>query len=249
MKVLHTDFHRGWGGQAARVLMLCRQIAEGGHEAEIAAPPGELARRAREAGIPVDDRYAFRPPAELISFAGDVRRLARRLREGGFDILHTHGSQDTWVGAATRALTGRPAVFMATRHNTKRVRYNAANRYLYGRALDHLVLAAGGVRDRFRPFLDAGLLDDERMTVIHSAYRPELFDVAADPEPLRRELELVDRRPLIGVIARLARDKGHIFLFRAMAEILAAHPGALLLVAGLGPAEKELRDQAEALGL
>jgi glycosyltransferase involved in cell wall biosynthesis len=249
MNILHTDFHRGWGGQAARVLMVCRQLADRGHRAMIVAPPGELTRRAREAGIPVEDRFAFRPPSHALTFAADVRRLARLLREGSFDILHTHGSQDTWVGAATRSFTGRPSIFLATRHNTKRVRFNVANRWLYGRALDHLVLVSESIRRQFRPFLEAGLLGEERISVVHSAYRIEEFGDGVDSGPLRRELGLEGPGPLLGVMARLARDKGHTFLFQAMGEIRRRHRSALLLVAGLGPHEEALRREAKERGL
>src|SRR5262245_17090209 len=68
MNVLHTDFHQGWGGQAARVLMVCRALREKGHRMTIAAPPGELTRRAREADVAVDDGFSFRPPAHALSF-------------------------------------------------------------------------------------------------------------------------------------------------------------------------------------
>ncbi len=249
MKVLHTDFHRGWGGQASRVLMVCRRLAERGHEVLIAAPEGELTRRARAAGLPVESRFSFRPPARAISFVADVRRLAGLLREGRFDVLHTHGSQDTWAGAVARSLTRRPRVFLATRHNSKRVRFNAANRWLYGRALDHLVLVAGSLRDQFEAFIRAGLLGEERITVLHSAYRTDLFRDRADAARARRDLGHEGRGPILGVMARLARDKGHTWLFQAMGEVLARHPGAVLLVAGLGPDEGELRREVEARGL
>lgn len=249
MKILHTDFHRGFGGQAARVLMVCRRLADLGHGVLIAAPPGELARRARQAGLEVDDGFSFRPPSRALAFMGDVRRLSRRIREGGFEILHTHGSQDTWVGTAFRMLTGEPALFVATRHNSKRVRFNMANRYLYGRALDHLVLAAGGIQDRFRPFLEAGLLTEERISVVHSAYRSDVFDDGPEPGDARRELGLEERRPLLGVMARLVRDKGHTHLFEAMESVRGKHPRALLLLAGTGPAEESLRREVARRGL
>ncbi len=249
MKVLHTDFHRGWGGQASRVLMVCRQLADRGHGVLIAAPEGELTRRARAAGLQVDDGFKFKPPARALSFIADVRRLARLLREGRFDILHTHGSQDTWVGAATRALTGNPRVFLATRHNSKRVRFNAANRWLYGKALDHLVLVAGSLRDQFEPFLRAGLIGEERLSVVHSAFKVESFREDVDPSRARRDLGLEGRGPILGVMARLSRDKGHTWLFQAMDEIRARHRGTLLLVAGLGPDEAEIRREVEQRGL
>ena len=249
MKVLHTDFHRGWGGQAARVLMVCRELRKKGHTMKIAAPPGELARRAREAGIPVDDAFSFHPPLRVWSFLADARRLARLLREEEFDILHTHGSQDTWVGAAVRAWSGRPSLFVTTRHNTKPVRFSAANRYLYGKAVDHLILVSESVRKNFRPFTEAGILSEDRITVVHSAYRVEMFHDGVDPARQRKELKLEGRGPVLGVLARLAEDKGHTWLFQALETIRAKHPGVVLIVAGRGPIEERLRKEVARRGL
>jgi glycosyltransferase involved in cell wall biosynthesis len=215
----------------------------------IAAPRGELTRRAAEAGVPVDDRFEFRPPARALSFLADARRLARLLREKEIDVLHTHGSQDTWVAALLRAASSLRAAFVTTRHNTKPVRFNAANRHLYGRSIDHLILVSESVRENFRPFLQAGLLTEERITVIHSAYRAEIFHDGVNPDPLRRELGLEGRRPVLGVLARLVEDKGHTYLFQALETIRARHPSAILLVAGLGPLEGRLRAEAARRGL
>ena len=249
MNVLHTDFHRGWGGQAARVLMVCRELSGRGHRMLIAAPPGELATRARDAGIEVDDGFAFRSPAHALSFIADARRLSRIVREREIDIVHTHGSQDTWVAASLRATGSLPCGFVTTRHNTKPVRFSAANRYLYGRAVDHLILVSESVRERFKPFLDAGLLADGKITVAHSAYRADLFHEGVDASPLRRRLGLEGRGPIVGVLARLVEDKGHTHLFGAWERVRARHPGAVLLVAGRGPLEARLRAEAEARGL
>jgi glycosyltransferase involved in cell wall biosynthesis len=249
MNVLHTDFHQGWGGQAARVLMVCRELQRRGHRPLIAAPPGELTRRAREAGVPVDDGFAFRPPARVLSFLRDARRLARLLREGGYEVLHTHGSQDTWVGAVARSMGGRPRLFVATRHNTKPVRFTAANRWLWGRAVDHIILVSESVRENFRAFLKAGVVADRKITVIHSAYRVEMFHEGVVPERLRRTLGLEGRGPILGVLARLVEDKGHMHLFRALEIVRGRYPQAVLLVAGRGPLEAALHEEVRRRGL
>ena len=44
MRILHTNFHRGWGGQPSRILMLSRCVADLGHEVVIAAPHSEIPR-------------------------------------------------------------------------------------------------------------------------------------------------------------------------------------------------------------
>ena len=256
LRILHTDFHRGWGGQAARVLMLSQELVRRGHSVTIAAPRGELTRRtvASDAGITVDDSFHFHPPARALSFLGDVRRMRSLLRRGGFDIVDVHGSQDTWVTSVARLLPGVPkgharACLVLTRHNTKRVRTNAANRALYGRAVDHLILVDESVRKQYAELLNDRTIDPARISVIPSAYRADLFHEGVDGAPVRASLGLGEQDTLIGVAGRLVRDKGHTHLFQAVERLRAQYPRIALALAGAGPLETELKEEARTRGL
>jgi len=254
LKILHTDFHRGWGGQASRVLMLSRELARRGHHVTIAAPPGELARRAREAGrevpgLRVEDGFAFRAPGHAVSFLRDVGRMKTLLRAGDFDIVDVHGSQDTWVTAMARLFTGLPRCLVLTRHNTKRVRTGRPNRMLYGRLVDHLIIVDESVRRLYGRFIDDGTLDPSRVSVIPSAYRADLFHEGVDGGRVRRELGLGRDALVVGVAGRLVLDKGHTHLLKAAAVLRPELPGLTLLFAGTGPNEEALRREARDLGL
>lgn len=249
MRVLHTNFHRGWGGQPARILMLSRGLAERGHEVTIAAPRGSrLASRAREAGLTTFEEAAFRKPKHLLSALRDVRVLAEHLRVAPYDLIDAHGSQDLWtvVLARRRAGTRTPLVF--TRHNTKRVAPHAANRWLY-RQIDHLIIASGSVLVRYAPFLDRGVLRQEQVTVVHSAYRPDRFHPGIDRSRVRAELGAGPGTPLVGVVGRLVPDKGQGDFLNAAAIVRQRHPQARFLLAGTGTAERALRDQVARLRL
>lgn len=254
LRILHTDFHRGWGGQAARVLMLSRELARRGHAVTIAAPAGELTRRAAEAagtapGLSVDDRFSFRPPARVVSFLRDVGRLKDLIRKERFDVVDVHGSQDTWTAAVVRATSGLPRCLVMTRHNTKRVRTSRPNRYLYGRLIDHLILVDESVRSGYATFLADGTLKASRISVIPSAYRADLFYRGVDGSRARRELGIPGDAVVAGVAGRLVIDKGHTYLLQAAARLKPEIPSLTLLFAGLGPNEGALREEAGRLGL
>lgn len=256
LKILHTDFHTGWGGQAARVLMLGKELTRRGHQVTIAAPPGELTRRAREAAaqpehrrLTVADEFAFRAPSHVISFLSDWQRMKSLLARGDFDIVDVHGSQDTWVTAMVRAATGLPRCLVMTRHNTKRVRTGRPNRYLYGRLIDHLIIVDESVRAQYAPFLADGTISSNRISVIPSAYRVDLFHDGVTGSRVREELAIPAGTPVIGVAGRLVVDKGHVHLLKAAAQLKQYMPGLTLVFAGTGPNESQLRRQAEELGL
>jgi glycosyltransferase involved in cell wall biosynthesis len=250
LRVLHLNFHRGWGGQPSRILIGSRELARRGHEVAIAAPgDGELAARSRAAGLTVFGDFRFFKPKRVFSFVHDVRALRRVIRSWKPAILHSHGSQDTWTTVVANRLGGPRLPHVLTRHNSKRVACNAANRYLYGRALDMLVVVSGGVLERYEEFFRRGILDPAAIPVIPSSIDFPRFDAPLDREAARRGIGAGPGIPLIGSFGRLVSDKGHDVLIRAFAEVRSARPDAMLAIAGTGREEPALRTLADGLGL
>ncbi len=252
--VVHTDFHRGWGGQINRVLGVCRELSARGHRVILAVPgEGRPARQAREAGIEVFGEVRFRPAGRVLDLLHDVRALARLFREVRPDVVHSHGSQDTWaVAIAHRFLPGTPPfVHLLTRHNTKRVRDSLANRWLYRRGLDGLAVVAREVLDRYRPLVERGALDPVAVPVLPSALRPDLrLDPPPDRGALRRRLGLPPEDRLVGTAARLVPDKGQRYLLEAATRLLAGpFPRLHVALAGDGEDREILASTARALGI
>lgn len=234
--------------------MLSEELASRGHEVTIAAPTGQLSERARAAGrrlpgLRVDDGFRFRPPSRAVSFARDTARMIRLLRGGRFDVVDVHGSQDTWVTVAARLRLRRPGCLVLTRHNTKRVRTGWPNRLLYGRLIDHLIVVDASVKALYQAYFDDGTLDPAAVAVVPSAYRAEIFHPGVDGAGVRRELQVPEGAWVLGVAGRLVPDKGHIHLMRAAAALRARGRRVLLVFAGMGPGEEDLRRQAASLGL
>lgn len=121
LKIIHTEWSNGWGGQEIRILDECLGMAARGHQVALAGcPDGQLRQRAEAAGLP------FHP----LPMAGpwDLRavlRLAALLRRQGADVVHTHSSVDSWVGGFAAPLAG--AACVRTRHLSVPVNTNALN--------------------------------------------------------------------------------------------------------------------------
>ncbi len=252
LRILQTNFHRGWGGQPARILMLSRGLARRGHEVVIAAPAGSLlARRAREAGLETYEEARFLKSKHLISSLRDAVSLGRLLGSGTFDLIDAHGSQDLWASALGRRLDRNRVPLVFTRHNTKAVADHAFNRLLYRRVVDHLIVVSESVLERYRPFLDRGDLAMDRISVVHSSYWEERFHPGVDGNPVRRELltGAGTAGPLVGVVGRLVADKGGIYFLQAATRVGREFPSARFLFAGRGTEEPALRRAAEELGI
>ncbi len=242
---------RGWGGQSNRILTESLAVARlpGGHEVALALPrESELGRRAREAGLRVHDEFAFRGPAKPISFLRDVGQLRRLLEGESWDILHLHGSPDTWAAAlALRGTTRRPAV-VRTRHNVFPIARHPLNAWLYGRHIDGLIVISRAIERQCRriPFLADkptaliwSIPDTERFSAPHPGAR----------ERIRTELSAPLEAPVVLCAGRLRPEKGQDVLLRAVPLLLERVPEVRVWLAGEGSHRGDYEKLARDLGV
>lgn len=243
LKILHTNMHKGWGGQPNRILTTMVGLRSRGHHVCIAGPRGaELHRRARELGFEVFENLELRRGFHPLSMWRDAARMRGHLLREKYDVVDTHGSQDSWVYAfAARGLDDKPGL-VRTRHNTFPVHPHFANRWLY-RQVDHVIT----ISPQVIPLMSA-LLPEECFTPIYSAPDPKRFDVPDSRESVREELGYDPQHEVVGVVARLAPEKGHEVLLRAAPAIVAALPNARFLFIGKGRSRPAIEEQIRALG-
>ncbi len=219
MRIAITDFHQDWGGQAYQVLLLAQALRERGHEVCVICPPGsDLEQRARAASLPTlacRFRRGFRP----WSLLRDILALRRCFRERNIEVVHCHGSQDSWHCAlATSLLRGAPAL-VRSKHNSYRVAGHVFNRWLYGRAFKRVVAVAETIR---QDLLRARVVAPARTRTVHAGL-PDGFGAGIDPDDARRsvhdEFEIPDHALVVGLVGRLEPAKGQEVLMRAMAKI------------------------------
>lgn len=248
MKILYTNFHLGWGGQALQVLLLAKAMADRGHAVQVFAPPeSELAGRAATVGVPVSTACRFARGFRPLQLLRDVRALRGVIRTAGVDVVHCHGSQDSWVAAgATRGLAPRPRL-VRTKHNSYAARRHGANRWLYNAAFDRTVAVAGPIRDGL---VSQGFVAPGRVVVIHAGL-DDAFAAAPrrDAAAVRREFGIAADAPLVCLVGRLAPDKGQDVLLDAALVLRERWPGFRVLLVGTGGDWDRLRGLIEAKGL
>lgn len=246
LKIFHINMHHEWGGQPNRVLTESRGLVELGHEVWVSGPKDcMLVERARKFGLKTFDdlelRRGFRPG----SFMRDYKALKALFEREKFDIIHPHGSQDTWLSvAAGRSIKPRP-VFVRTRHNTFPVAGHVANRWLY-RHFGAVITIA--------PQVDALVSEPtgfpaERIHAVYSAPDPEVF-YPREPNPaLRKELGIPAGAPVLGKTARLAPEKGHHLFLGAAAKVVKEFPEAQFVCVGKGRSLPDIMGLTASLGL
>jgi glycosyltransferase involved in cell wall biosynthesis len=215
-------------------------------ETAVLCGEGELVPVFREAGIPVHllrSRTRFDPLA--------LGRLVKLLRDGNFDILHSHLFRaDIYAGLAVAQLGVRRPLVVSTRHNDDRFFLNpfvGLIHYMVSAQQD-LIIA---ISDHIARFTVArGVRDPGRVRrVYHGLEPPVTRALEREGQRIRAELGVGADDFLVGNVGRLALQKGQRHLIAAMPLLLQRVPRAHAVIAGGGDLEDYLRDLAEEAGV
>ena len=173
--------------------------------------------------------------------------FARAVRDFGPDLIHTHGSQASGVARLARPRNPRvPVVFSP--HNFAFTNWfsSAAERRAY-RLIERLLMP---LTSRYVAVCEAEL---RQVRAIGGGRRGRLVYNGITPfdpgPPGRRYLELGAGGPILAAVTELQPPKGIPTLIEAMPAILAAAPGAKLLIAGDGPMRAEVEALIASLGV
>lgn len=183
--------------------------------------------------LPLPEAKAKPNPLEALKFAAAnfpaVRRLARIIREERVDIVHVNEFYDLYAGASAW-ITGRKCVW----HVRADFSDHPLIHYLIPRILlllaDRIVVVSRSVENRV--FLDQGLRSKKILRIPDPGPDPAVFHPGVNPAAVREELGIEAGQPVVSLVAKLSRRKGHETLIRAVPRVLDAHPGAVFLVVG-----------------
>lgn len=247
MKVIHLISGGDSGGAKTHVLSLLQNLNRTITAQLVCFRDGPFAQEARSMGIPTEimaGNHIFR-----------IRRqLAAYIREGGYQIIHCHGSRANMIGAMLRKPTGLPVV--STIHSDYRIDYmgRPLSRLTFGtinalalRRLDYRI----GVSDAMVELLISRGFAPDRFYAIYNGID---FTPAPDQgdrlEYLRGLGADVDADSVVvGIAARLNPVKDMTTLLRGFAAACRECPRLRLIIAGDGEERGKLEALARELGV
>lgn len=163
-----------------------------------------------------------------------VIRLAALMRKRRIDVIHTHLSTASLLGAFAAKLAGKRSV--AHVHGL-----NTATCFRYS----DVVIA---VSNKVKEHLVAQGLKESKIRVVHNGVDLIKFQ-PRDIRDAKIEHGYDPDEPLFGVFGRLSSEKGQRVAIEAMFLLNQEHPEARLIVVGDGKDRQELETAAEALGI
>jgi glycosyltransferase involved in cell wall biosynthesis len=249
MKVLHIISSGGMYGAEAVILTMSRTLNQGPHHSvlgvfsNLAQPNLQLYDIATKEGIethliPCQGQIDRTVPAA-------IRELADRT---GSTVVHAHGYKaDIYVYLAMR---GSQIPVVSTCHtwydNDLTVRlYGTLDRFIL-RSYSGVVAVSEEVKQRL---LDAGVRAD-RIRLIRNGIDLRPFAHSQPAPQNKSQNQLHTDRPLkVGLVGRLAPEKGVDLFLRAAAGVLSELPLTQFVVVGDGPDQAKLQALIEELGI
>ena len=247
MKVIHLISGGDSGGAKTHVLSLLQNLNKTITAQLVCFRDGPFAEEARAMGIPT-----------MICGGNNIphlrRELADYIREGGYQLIHCHGSRANMIGALLRKPTGLPVV--STVHSDYKLDYMGRPfaRLTFGAinawALRHLDYRIGVSDAMVDLLIDRGFPPDRFYAIyngIDFTPAPSQGNRLAYLRGLGADVE--ENSVVVGIAARLNPVKDMSTLIRGFAEGHKSCPRLRLVIAGDGEERQKLEDLAKELGV
>ena len=247
MKVIHLISGGDSGGAKTHVLSLLQNLNKTITAQLVCFRDGPFAEEARAMGIPT-----------MICGGNNIphlrRELAAYIRQGGYQLIHCHGSRANMIGALLRKPTGLPVV--STVHRDYKLDYMGRPfaRLTFGAinawALRHLDYRIGVSDAMVDLLIDRGFPPDRFYAIyngIDFTPAPSQGDRLAYLRGLGADVE--ENSVVVGIAARLNPVKDMSTLIRGFAEGHKSCPRLRLVIAGDGEERQKLEDLAKELGV
>ena len=241
IKVLHTEWSDGWGGQEIRIINEMIAVREQGLEVFLACRSHSIIRKkALENNIQVFI-LPFRGNADfktLFALKGLIKKYS-------IDIVNTHSGKDTWVGGLAAKFSG--AKFIRTRHLSNRIRSSRTN--FINELADYIFTTGESTRS---DMIKYNRVNPEKIQSIPTGIDVDLFDPKKySKQACREKFNIHKDKIAIGIVAVLRQFKRHDLFLQMAKSLIEQYPEKNLtfLIAGDGPMREDIEQWVNDLEL
>lgn len=241
MKILHIISDWKWTGPAEPVVNLCGELQRRGHDVTLAIAKvhGDnhpvLRERALARGVKLFEDLTLRRRINL-SALSDMRSLAAYIKEGDFDLVHTHLTHDHALTVfATMGMKERP-ILIRTSHKGLPLKNGFGNRFLMGHTDALITVSKIAGREDANSFS----LSAKKVAVIQNAIDLQRFVPRPKSDSLILELGINSGDVVVGIVARLQRHRRYDVFLKAMKIASKEMPNIKAIIVGRGTYAEEV---------
>ncbi len=232
IRVLHTEWSDGWGGQEIRVLNEMLALKELGVEPFLACrKEAKIAKKAMDKGI-----FVYTLPFRGNTDFKTLFALIKIIKREKIDIVNTHSGKDTWVGGFASKLSG--AKFIRTRHLSNPIRTSRLN--FINEMADFIFTTGESVRE---DMIRNNRINPQKILSIPTGVDEKQFNPkCCEQQEIRKSFKIPDGYFVVGNLAVLRSFKRHDLLIEAFEIFNKQYPKSILLIAGDGPQRHNLEN-------
>lgn len=242
MKILLLTSHLNIGGIGIYTVTLANCLYKRGHNVYVASSGGileeELLSDVKNIRVPLSTKSEASPKVW-----STVLKLRKFIGDENIDIVHAQTRVAQVAAHLASKMTG--VAYVATWHGFYRPRFFRKFFPCWGKKTIAISKTV------YRHLIDVFGRDEKSVRLIFNGVDTSKFFngySSAECDEIKRRLGLKEG-PVIGIISRLAPEKGHIYLIEAFKGLLVEHPEAQLVIVGEGRLESKLKDRALKLGI
>ncbi|MBI2252655.1 MAG: glycosyltransferase family 4 protein [Armatimonadetes bacterium] len=234
------------------LLPLFETLKKENWEVELACTETNWTEKIRQKGFNVIPIYIDRKINLLKDFIS-FKLLFDLIKTGNYNIVHTHTSKAGFIGRLA-AFKAKTSLILHTCHG---LAADSANniflRKLYfwlekiaAKKSNHIIAVSDDLK---KDLIKHSIVSADKVTTIHNGIDLQKFKIDKPKELIKKELNLPNNAPIIGIIGRIEKQKGHIYFIKAASKILKKFPEAIFIIVGTGYLKQRLENLVKKLGL
>ena len=241
IRVLHTEWSDGWGGQEIRIINEMIALREQGIEVFLVCTNyAQIKQKALDNNIKVFT-LPFRGNADFKTLFG----IKKIIQENQIDVVNTHSGKDTWVGGLAAKLAG--VKFIRTRHLSNPIKSSRSN--FINELADYIFTTGEGVR---LDMINNNRIKPEKIQSIPTGIDADIYDQNNfDRQACRDLFQFQDDQIVIGIIAVLRQFKRHDRFLNMVRNLIDnnTEKNIHFVMAGGGPQQENLASMINDLEL
>ena len=240
IKVLHTEWSDGWGGQEIRILAESKAFILKGYDVIIAAQPdSELFKRASQERIPTFG-IKMNKGVNIIS----IIKLIKFIRKKRIDIVHTHSSVDSRTAGIAAKIAGVKVI--RSRHISIPISKSYLTWWQYMKLADRVIVSGRDIRN---VMIQDNKMISEQIISAPAGVDVDQFSVDRILDDIRQNYNLDDSHFVVGIVSVLRSWKGHRYLIEAIKGLIGFIPNIRLIIIGDGPQKENIEKLIQELDI
>ena len=177
-----------------------------------------------------------------------IKKLLGYVNKNKIELIHTHLIEADMYGFITKLMNPKIKL-ICTKHDTNEFRrkifWRLINK-LFSLNVNQVLAVSKSVKEFITKY---EFIPPQKIKVLYNGINTNKFKISEDTKKLKQEFKLKDKDFIIGIAGRLIKQKGHRYLFKAIATLKDKIPGIKLLIVGDGEIRKELEEYVHKLNI